>query len=239
VTVREPRVAIDGPAGAGKSTVSKSVAEKLGYLLLDTGALYRCVALAAKGAGASWKDDTAASRVAQALADREAIRFEPGPSGQNRILLDERDVTTAIRTQEIAEGASQVSALPGVRAALLDMQRKAARAGGVVLEGRDIGTVVLPDAEAKFFLTALADERAERRHRELMARGQASDLEVVRREIEERDRRDSGRAIAPLKRADDAILVDSTSMTIDEVVDTIVRAVVVVRERLRAADSAR
>jgi cytidylate kinase len=235
MSAREPRVAIDGPAGAGKSTVSKRVAERLGYLLLDTGALYRCVALAAKEAGASWQDDAASSVVAQAIADRDGIRFEPAPSGQSRIVLDGRDVTTAIRTQEIAEGASQVSALPGVRAALLDMQRSAARAGGVVLEGRDIGTVVLPDAEAKFFLTASAEERAERRHRELIARGQPSDLDVVRREIEERDRRDSGRSIAPLKQADDAALVDSTSMTIDEVVDAIVRTVGVVRERLRAA----
>ncbi len=230
----EPCVAIDGPAGAGKSTVSQRVADRLGYVLVDSGALYRSVALAAKNAGVSWDDESGVSGLAADLVARDAIRFEPLPGAGLKLFLEGTDVSTAIRTQEMGEGASRVSALPAVRAALLHMQRHAARFGGVVLEGRDIGTVVLPDAEAKFYLTASVEVRAERRYKELLSRGVATELETVRREVEERDRRDTERSVSPLAQAADAMLVDSTDMTFDEVVDFIVLAIGKVRDRLRA-----
>ncbi|HVW28918.1 MAG TPA: (d)CMP kinase [Polyangiaceae bacterium] len=233
MTAREVTVAIDGPAGAGKSTVSRRVAEQLGYLLLDTGALYRSIALAAKEAGVPWDDEARVSAIAQDIARREAIRLVPAPKDTpERILLDGRDVARLIRTQEIADGASKVSALPAVRAALLELQRAAARAGGVVLEGRDIGTVVLPNAEAKFFLTASVEERAGRRYRELIARGFTPELAEVEREMRERDARDTERPVAPLRQAPDAVLVDSTSLSVDQVVNVIV-------ERVRAVRAAR
>lgn len=226
-----PVVAIDGPAGAGKSTVSRRVAETLGYLLLDTGALYRCVALAAARAGLS--DDAAIGTLAGQLAARAAIGFRSLPGGGQTVTLDDEDVSSAIRTAEISQGASRVSAIPAVRAALLDMQRAVGKQGGVVVEGRDIGTVVFPDAETKFFLTASADERARRRHEELLQRSGQSDLQTVKREVEERDRRDSSRAVAPLTQAEDAVLIDSTGLGIDEVVRRIAERVAAVAEQLR------
>jgi len=236
VTIGEPRVAIDGPAGAGKSTVSRLVAERLGYLLLDTGALYRSIALAAREAGVAWDDEVGVSNLARETAARSGIRFDLA-TGSPRVVLDGRDVTSAIRSQDIGQGASKVSAIAGVRAALLELQRSAARAGGVVLEGRDIGTVVLPDAEAKFFLTASVDVRALRRFKELTAKGEAPRLDAVRRDVEERDKRDSERAVAPLRRAPDAVLVDSSELPIDVVVSTIVDRVEVVRKRLGASQA--
>lgn len=233
MTPKEPRVAIDGPAGAGKSTVSRLVAEELGYLLLDTGALYRSIALAARDAGLSWDDEPGVSKLARDTAARDGIRFDLA-TGSPRVLLDGKDVTALIRTQEIGQGASKVSAMPGVRAALLELQRSAARAGGVVLEGRDIGTVVLPDAEAKFFLTASVAVRAERRFKELAAKGETPSLDAVRRDVEERDKRDSERAVAPLRRAPDAALVDSSELSIDAVVSAIVLRVKQIREQLAA-----
>jgi cytidylate kinase len=232
MTRREPCVAIDGPAGAGKSTVSRLVANRLGYLLLDTGALYRSVALAARARGLSFDDEASVGRLSHELAERRAIRFQSSADGVPRILLEGEDVSDAIRTQDIAEGASKVSAFPEVRAALLDMQRAAAHAGAVVLEGRDIGTVVLPDAEAKFFLTGSVDVRADRRHKELVSRGETRDIEAIRKEVRDRDQRDSSRAVAPLRQADDALLVDTTNLSIDEVVDTIVRRVQKIRDRM-------
>jgi cytidylate kinase len=233
VSQREPRVAIDGPAGAGKSTVSRLVAERLSYLLLDTGALYRCIALAAAEKSVAWDDETRVGELARAIAEREGIAFESVASGVPRILLDGRDVSGAIRTQDIAQGASKVSAIAAVRDALLDLQRVAARPGGVVLEGRDIGTVVLPDAEAKFFLTASVEVRAARRHDELAAKVSAAPtLEEVLRDVRERDTRDTTRPVAPLRQAEDAVLIESSRMTIDEVVSTIVAHVRAVKERL-------
>jgi len=232
VTERRPRpvVAIDGPAGAGKSTVTRRVAERLGYLLVDTGAIYRSVALAAERRHVDWSDETRVGELARSLAADSSIVLE-----QQRVLLDGDDVSTAIRTQKIGEGASRVSAIPAVRDALLEMQRQAGRAGGVVLEGRDIGTVVFPDAEAKFFLTASVEVRAERRRKELAERGQTVDIETVRREVIERDERDSNRPVAPLKQAPDAVLVDSSGLGIDEVVDAIVERVRRIETELRGA----
>lgn len=229
---RRPVVAIDGPAGAGKSTVTRFVAERLGYLLVDTGALYRAVALAARRAGIGWQDEERVTALAQRLERERSLALERGRDGAVRVLLSGEDVSAAIRSMEIAQGASQVSAIGGVRRALLGLQRAAGEHGGVVLEGRDIGTVVFPEAEAKFFLTASVDVRAKRRHDELAARGEAPTLEAVQREVVERDRRDSSRAIAPLRKADDAVEVDSSSLDIEAVVETIVAQVRAVEQRL-------
>jgi CMP/dCMP kinase len=231
VTARRPIVAIDGPAGAGKTTVTRRVAEELGYLLVDTGALYRSVALAAQRASISWDDVNGVSDLARRLADARVIEFRSSAHGQ-RVFLDGEDVSAAIRTQAISDGASKVSAFPGVRDALLDMQRTAGEQGGVVLEGRDIGTVVFPGAEAKFFLTATVEVRAQRRYEELRGRGNEAELETVRQEVEARDRRDSTRPIAPLRQASDAILVDTSSMSIDQVVERIVEEVRRIERRI-------
>ncbi len=216
-----PVVAIDGPAGAGKSTVSRRVADALGYTLLDTGALYRCVGLQAKRNGVLAQPDQIAA-VARDLAEKRAIRFEQAADGADRVLLFDEDVSQAIRTNEVSTLASKVSALAAVREALLDIQRDVGRTGQVVVEGRDIGTVVFPDAEAKFFLTASVEERAQRRYDELRSRNEDTSLEAVVDAVKERDRRDSNRPVAPLQRADDAVLVDSTDLGIDQVVEKIV-----------------
>jgi cytidylate kinase len=206
-------VAIDGPAGAGKSTTARLLAAKLGYDLLDTGAIYRVMALLSRRAGVAWDD----GRGVAALADGLDLRFRL-EDGVNRVLVGGADVTKDIRTPEMSDGASRVSALPEVRAALLGIQRRLGAEGGVVVEGRDIGTVVFPDAGAKFFLTADTDERARRRVAELQATGRPADFATTRAEMLERDARDSGRAVAPLKQAADALAVDSSRLTPDEVV---------------------
>ncbi|MBK7582121.1 MAG: (d)CMP kinase [Myxococcales bacterium] len=236
MTHKRPVVAIDGPAGAGKTTVTRRVAAQLGYLLVDTGAIYRAVALAAERAGLGFDQAEAVGALAHALADRGAIVFEPGADGGQRVLLDGDDVSSAIRTQTIASGASQVSAIPRVRDALLDMQRRAGVSGGVVLEGRDIGSVVFPEAEAKFFLTASVEVRAERRRAELAAKGELAELEIIQREVAERDLRDTTRPVAPLVQAADAVLVDSSQLDIDQVVEQIVAHVQEVERRLREPD---
>jgi CMP/dCMP kinase len=218
-------VAIDGPAGAGKSTVTRLVAERLGYLLVDTGALYRAIALAAQRTGISWDDAHAVGRLAHELVARSAVVLDnSGPAGLC-VRLHGEDVSLAIRTPSVAQGASKVSAIPEVREALLEMQRDAGKNGGVVLEGRDIGSVVFPHAEAKFFLTANVDVRVRRRFDELLARGANAELEQVHRDVVERDRRDSTRPISPLLQAGDALLIDSSSLTIEEVVAFIVERV--------------
>ena len=217
-------VAIDGPAGAGKSTVSKLLAQELNYLLLDTGALYRCVGLAATRAGVE-AEPAKVAEVAQQLAANSSIAFRRNEDGSQSVWLDGEDVSVAIRTPENSQAASRVSAIPEVRAALMDLQRSVGDKGGVVVEGRDIGTVVFPQAPAKFFLTASVNIRSARRHKELLARGDTTSLEEVAADVKERDRRDSTRPVAPLKQADDAVLVDSTEQTIDEVVQLMAEAV--------------
>jgi cytidylate kinase len=228
------RVAIDGPAGAGKSTIARLLAAKLGFLLVDTGALYRAVALAAWRSGIAWDDEARVASLAASLAAHDELKLEAQPvwrgasddptatplSGSGvRLLLRGEDVSLAIRTPEVSLGASRVAAIPGVRTALLELQRAAGREHSVVLEGRDIGTVVFPDAEVKFFLTAPLEVRAERRRRELEARGRVVSMEETAREVEERDRADSEREVAPLRKAHDAVLVDSGGRTVAELVD--------------------
>jgi cytidylate kinase len=231
VSEKEPAVAIDGPAGAGKSSVSRRVAHRLGYVLLDTGALYRCVALAAQRRAVDWGDPAAVGVVARELASSPGIAFVQREGRPQQVLLFGEDVSEAIRTEPMGQGASRVSAIPEVRLALLEIQRAGARSGGVVLEGRDIGTVVLPDAEAKFFLTASVDTRATRRRTELLGKGQTVSFETVRRDVIERDERDTNRAVAPLRQAADAVVVDSTDLTLDQVVDRIVAHVERIRNR--------
>lgn len=206
-------VAIDGPAGAGKSTTARLLAERLGYALLDTGAIYRTMALRARERGISWDDGPGVAALAEGL--EIGFRLD---GAVNRVFANGADVTAAIRTPEMSDGASRVSALPEVRAALLDLQRRIGGAGGVVVEGRDIGTVVFPHAEAKFFLTASTDERARRRAAELRAAGKPADEAQTRAEIVARDERDSTRAAAPLRRADDAVEIDSSALGPDQVV---------------------
>lgn len=221
--MRKIVVAIDGPAGAGKSTVTRRLAEELGYELLDTGALYRAVALEAGRRGVSWDEEPEVARVAAGLP----VRFEL-QEGRNHVFLGDEDVSAAIRTPEISEGASQVSAHPKVREALLDLQRRLGAGGGVVAEGRDIGTVVFPGAEAKFFLTASAEVRARRRLAELELAGEEVDFDTVLEDQKKRDERDSNRAVAPLQAADDALVIDSSDLGVEEVVE---RLLAVVRAR--------
>ncbi len=208
-------VTIDGPAGAGKTTVSRMLARRLAYRYVDTGALYRCLAVAAQEAGISAEDDAALEALCrETRLDLESRNDAP------RLLLNGRDVTHQLRTPQITMLASAISARPVVRAFLLEIQRSLGHAGRAVFEGRDMGTVVFPDADVKFFLSADPAVRARRRHRELQARtGQGPSLASVENDMRRRDRNDSTRESAPLKPAVDAIQIDSTHMAIEEVVD--------------------
>ena len=209
-------VAIDGPAGAGKSTLARRLAAQLGYIYVDTGAMYRAVGLYALRAGLDPKDNAAVDR----LLPQIALRLDC-PDGEQHIYLNGEDVSTAIRTEQAGMAASAVGANPAVRAFLLETQRQMARIQNVLMDGRDIGTVVLPRADVKIFLTASAQVRARRRTDELAARGEQANYEKILREIEQRDDQDTHRAIAPLRQAKDAVRVDSSELDIDGVVAVI------------------
>ena len=213
-------VAIDGPSGAGKSTIAKAVADKLSIIYVDTGALYRTIGLAVCRRGIPMED------AAGILSVLPAIRVElVYRAGSQRVLLDGEDVSDLIRTPEISMYASKVSALPDVRAFLLDLQRDMARAHSVVMDGRDIGTVILPDAEVKIFLTASDEKRAERRWRELCEKGQQVTLSEVLDDMRRRDAQDSARAVAPLRQAEDALLVDTSGLTLEESIAAVLAAI--------------
>jgi cytidylate kinase len=212
-----PVVAIDGPVGSGKGTIARRVARRLGWHLLDSGALYRLVALAAARQGVANDDEDALATLAGELP----IRFEADESGDEHIFLDDEEVTADIRTEECGLGASAVAALSGVRASLLQLQRDFRKAPGLVADGRDMGSTVFPDAVLKVYLTASAEERAKRRHKQLKDKGIDVSLPALSRDIEDRDRRDSERTVAPLKPAEDARLLDSSGQSIDEVVQTV------------------
>ncbi|MFZ5480304.1 MAG: (d)CMP kinase [Myxococcota bacterium] len=212
--MREITIAIDGPASSGKGTVARAVAEQLGYAYVDTGAMYRAVGLTALRRGVDPRDPVATEAIALALH----FAFD-WHKGSLRVIVDGEDVSKAIRTEPVGNAASAVAVHPGVRAALLQTQRDLGAGGGVVMDGRDIGTVVLPGAELKVFLDASLEERARRRH--LESPGTAYD--VVLRELAARDAQDAGRATAPLRKADDAVAIDTTGLSVPEVVSAVLR----------------
>ena len=213
-------IAIDGPAGAGKSTMARACAKELGYLYVDTGAIYRTVGYYMRLMGVGPKDKDGIARLIDEV--NIDIRYE---DGVQHMILNGADVTGEIRTPEMSMYASGVSAQPCVRAFLLDMQRQLARTHSVVMDGRDIGTVVLPKADVKIFLTASAEARAQRRAKELAEKGQPADFATVLADIRQRDYQDSHRAVAPLKQADDAILVDTSSIGLQESFDLLKRTI--------------
>jgi CMP/dCMP kinase len=211
-------IAIDGPVGSGKSTLARRIAELMGYIYIDTGAMYRALALKALRDGISF-DNSDQPLLALAQKTRIDLRAE---DGTQRVLLDQEDVTTAIRTPEVSQAASKIAVNAGVRHVLVAEQRRAGERGGVVMEGRDIGSVVFPDAQLKIFLTASPETRAERRWREHQQKGDIIDKEKTLEEIHERDRRDRERSTSPLVRAADAVVVDSTAMEPEEVARLVV-----------------
>ncbi len=213
-------VAIDGPSGAGKSTVGKELAKRLGYLYIDTGAMYRAVALKIKERTIESNDDEALSQLVSSIR----ISMVAGEK-EIRILCNGEDITHAIRSPEISRLASDISKNRIVREALVRMQREMGREGGVVLEGRDIGTVVFPDADIKFYLDADPEERGRRRYRELSEKGMEVDFKKTLRDVLQRDQNDMSRPLSPLKRAEDAILIDSTCRSVDEVVGEMCRII--------------
>ncbi|MCG5535191.1 (d)CMP kinase [Ectothiorhodospira mobilis] len=215
-----PVITIDGPGGSGKGTVSRLLAERLGWSFLDSGALYRLVALAALRRELPLDDADALAELARGLD----VRFELDGAGESRILLDGEVVASELRTEACGEAASRVAAIPAVREALLARQRDFQSPPGLVADGRDMGTVVFPHAPLKIFLTASREERARRRFKQLKEQGLSANLQNLLRELAERDRRDSERAVAPLRPAEDALEVDSTDMGIDAVLTEIVQA---------------
>ncbi|MCO5142694.1 MAG: (d)CMP kinase [Oligoflexia bacterium] len=214
VKVNDPIVAIDGPAGSGKSTIAKLLAKRLGFRHIDTGALYRAVALLSIESKVDLSSEIDVVRSAKG----KIFSFVSNEN-ENRLEVNNRNVSPLIRTEEVSRVASVVSAYPGVRHLLLDLQRSLGESGGVVLEGRDIGTVVFPNAEAKIFLTATVEERAHRRWQELMKKNSSTDLEEVKKDLIIRDAQDSNREHAPLKKAADAIEFDTTGLSIETVLD--------------------
>lgn len=213
-------IAIDGPSGAGKSTVGKFLAKRLGYLYIDTGAMYRTVALKVREKSVEGADEEVLYRLASSLSIAFVTEGE-----ETHVLCDGEDVTEAIRSPEISRLASDISRRKGVREALVQKQREMGRGGGVILEGRDIGTVVFPDADVKFYLDAVAEERGRRRFKELAEKGIKVDFNETLEEVIKRDQNDMKRALSPLKRAEDALLIDSTHRSVEEVVAEMVRIV--------------
>lgn len=209
-------IAIDGPAGAGKSTIARMVAQRLGFLYVDTGAMYRAIALHLLRAGVDLEDEAAVSGAV--VSAQIAIRHQ---DGVQQVLLNGEDVSGLIRTEEVSHTSSKASAYPAVRAHLLDLQRRLAAESDVLMDGRDIGTCILPDADLKIFLTASPHVRALRRYKEMVEKGDACNLEEIEQTIIERDERDKNRAVAPLKAAEDAVLLDSSDMTIGQVIQVI------------------
>lgn len=204
-------VAIDGPAGAGKSTIAKLAAEKLGYAYIDTGAMYRSVAWKFLQTGAAFEEEFISK-----LSQEMVIEFKP-EAKVNRVFVDGTEVTSDIRSAEVTANVSRVAAIGAVREAMVDQQRRMGEVGGVLMDGRDIGTVVFPNAEVKIFLTATVEERAMRRYKELVAKGEQVDLEQLQKDIAERDKQDMEREISPLRQAEDAIYLDTSNMSIEEV----------------------
>lgn len=218
-------IAIDGPSGAGKSTLAKQLAAKLGFLYVDTGAIYRTVTLKAQRSGVQPEQREAV----MALLDDMKIGMGYGADGLQRMYLDGEDVTDAIRVHAVSQATSLMSAIPEVRAFLLDYQRKLAREHNVVMDGRDIGTVVLPQADVKIFLTASARIRAKRRVLDLQQRGQEADFDTILRDVEQRDLQDRTRTIAPLRQAEDAVLLDTSEMDLEQSLQALLD---IVRERI-------
>ena len=225
-------IAIDGPSGAGKSTLARRAAARFGFLYVDTGAIYRTLGLAARRRGIDCHDEAAVSAILPELDIRMAYNEE----GEQRMYLNGEDVSAAIRAPEISICASDVSALPAVRAYLLDMQRRVARESNVIMDGRDIGTVVLPQAELKIYLTASAEARAQRRLKELLEKGTQTDFEAVLRDIEYRDYQDTQREIAPLREAEDAVRLDTSELDLEQSCELLYRTI---RERLSIEEAAR
>ena len=214
-----PVITIDGPSGSGKGTVTQRVADRLGWRVLDSGALYRLVGFAVDQRAVGFEDESKISEIAEHLN----VEFNNG-----KIFLDGREVTDLIRTEGAGNNASRVAAMPGVRAALLDWQRGYAQPPGLVADGRDMGTVIFADAQLKIFLTASVEERARRRHKQLIEKGQSANLDDLLRDIGDRDRRDRERSAAPLRAADDALVIDSTAVDVSSVVQQILS----LRERI-------
>ena len=223
---RIPVLTIDGPSGSGKGTISRAVADRLGWHYLDSGAIYRAVGLAAAWENVDLSD---AEAVAQCAA-RTEIRFETAESGELHVIVNGKDATRQLRMETAGAAASAIAAHPPVRAALVDLQHRFRRLPGLVADGRDMGTVIFPDAAYKVFLTASAEERAKRRHKQLKEKGVSVNLDSLLHEIAARDERDAGRAVAPLKPADDAVVVDSTGTPLTEVIE---RVLSVLPEKLR------
>ena len=216
-----PVITVDGPSGSGKGTISHMLADALGWHFLDSGALYRVTGQACLIEGVSWADHAAVTEVARSLD----VSFSAGPDGEVLVAYRGDDVSREIRTEEGGRGASTVAAIPSVREALLARQREFLRPPGLVADGRDMGTVVFPDARLKFFLTASAEERARRRYKQLIAKGESVSLPRLLEDIEERDARDSSRSVSPLVPAEDAIVIDSTATPIEQVFDQVMQKV--------------
>ncbi|CZQ92637.1 cytidylate kinase [Trichococcus flocculiformis] len=230
--MKKMNIAIDGPASAGKSTIAKKVAEQLGYIYLDTGAMYRTLTYAALSNEVDLQDEEALHKLLKGIR----ITFSTAENEMQRVFLNDEDVTDSIRSEEVTQNVSLVSSFAKVREEMVARQKSIARSGGVVMDGRDIGTVVLPDAEVKIFMTATAEERALRRYKENIAKGMTTSLEELTEDMKRRDHLDSTRSVSPLKKAEDAIVLDSTQLEIDEVVKQILGIIEVSLNPLQTLD---